>query len=123
MDDTLWGPAFGAADIAKLLAERQRQISTARVPCRKDIGRKVLCQLAKAIADGKVVGWFQGQMEWGPRALGNRSILCGPRHADMKALLNAKGITPSVRAFGAELRIRMDVLVISDTISLRQNER
>jgi len=39
---------------------------------------------------GNVVGWFQGRMEWGPRALGNRSILCDPRRADMKQLLNAK---------------------------------
>ena len=50
-----------------------------------------LCRrTAAAIADGKVVGWFQGRMEWGPRALGNRSILCDPRRADMKAILNAK---------------------------------
>jgi carbamoyltransferase len=50
-----------------------------------------LCErVAAAIAEGKVVGWFQGRMEWGPRALGNRSILCDPRRADMKALLNAK---------------------------------
>src|ERR1019366_5135268 len=35
-------------------------------------------------------GWFQGRMEWGPRALGNRSIVCDPRRADMKAILNAK---------------------------------
>jgi carbamoyltransferase len=50
-----------------------------------------LCRrVATAIADGKVVGWFQGRMEWGPRALGNRSILCDPRRGDMKALLNAK---------------------------------
>ena len=42
------------------------------------------------IADGKVVGWFQGRMEWGPRALGNRSILGDPRRADMKAILNEK---------------------------------
>src|SRR5207237_9608941 len=50
-----------------------------------------LCRrTAAAIADGQVVGWFQGRMEWGPRALGNRSILCDPRRADMKALLNAK---------------------------------
>ena len=50
-----------------------------------------LCErTAKAIADGQVVGWFQGRMEWGPRALGNRSILCDPRRADMKAILNAK---------------------------------
>ena len=45
---------------------------------------------AVAIAEGKVVGWFQGRMEWGPRALGNRSIICDPRRADMKAILNAK---------------------------------
>jgi carbamoyltransferase len=37
-----------------------------------------------------VIGWFQGRMEWGPRALGNRSILADPRRADMKAILNAK---------------------------------
>ncbi len=50
-----------------------------------------LCQrTARAIADGLVVGWFQGRMEWGPRALGNRSILCDPRRADMKDILNAK---------------------------------
>jgi carbamoyltransferase len=45
---------------------------------------------AEAIADAKVVGWFQGRMEWGPRALGNRSILADPRRADMKDILNAK---------------------------------
>jgi len=50
-----------------------------------------LCQhTAQAIAEGKVVGWFQGRMEWGPRALGNRSILCDPRRADMKDILNQK---------------------------------
>jgi carbamoyltransferase len=36
------------------------------------------------------LGWFQGRMEWGPRALGNRSILCDPRRADMKEILNNK---------------------------------
>ena len=45
---------------------------------------------AQAVADGSVVGWFQGRMEWGPRALGNRSIVCDPRRADMKDLLNRK---------------------------------
>ena len=50
-----------------------------------------LCQRsARAIAEGLVVGWFQGRMEWGPRALGNRSILCDPRRADMKDILNTK---------------------------------
>lgn len=45
---------------------------------------------AAAIARGEVVGWFQGRMEWGPRALGNRSILGDPRRADMKDILNLK---------------------------------
>jgi len=50
-----------------------------------------LCErTARAITEGLVVGWFQGRMEWGPRALGNRSILCDPRRADMKDILNAK---------------------------------
>jgi len=46
--------------------------------------------VASFIADGNVVGWFQGRMEWGPRALGNRSIVCDPRRADMKDILNLK---------------------------------
>ena len=50
-----------------------------------------LCRrTAKEIADGKIVGWFQGRMEWGPRALGNRSILVDPRREDMKDILNKR---------------------------------
>lgn len=45
---------------------------------------------AQAVADGKVVGWFQGRMEFGPRALGNRSIVVDPRRAEMKDILNAR---------------------------------
>ena len=45
---------------------------------------------AKLISDGNVVGWFQGRMEWGPRALGNRSILADPRLSEMKDILNEK---------------------------------
>jgi carbamoyltransferase len=45
---------------------------------------------AKRIADGQIVGWFQGRMEWGARALGNRSILADPRRADMREIINTK---------------------------------
>ena len=52
-----------------------------------------------------MIGWFQGRMEWGPRALGNRSIMCDPRRADMKAILNAKikrrEVVPAICALGA----------------------
>src|SRR6185312_4529301 len=51
---------------------------------------KLCAEVAAHIAEGRIVGFFQGRMEWGPRALGNRSILCDPRRADMKAILNAK---------------------------------
>jgi carbamoyltransferase len=50
-----------------------------------------LCdETAAAIARGEVVGWYQGRSEWGPRALGHRSILADPRRADMKDILNLK---------------------------------
>lgn len=50
-----------------------------------------LCrQVAERIERGDVIGWFQGRMEWGPRALGNRSIVVDPRRPDMKDILNAK---------------------------------
>ncbi len=45
---------------------------------------------AKHIANGKIVGWFQGRVEWGPRALGQRSILADPRRPEMKDILNRR---------------------------------
>ncbi len=51
----------------------------------------VLCErMAADLAQGKLVFWFQGRMEWGPRALGNRSLLADPRREDMRALINAR---------------------------------
>lgn len=52
--------------------------------------REVTRRAAKDIADGAVLGWFQGRMEFGPRALGNRSIVVDPRRADMKEILNQR---------------------------------
>jgi carbamoyltransferase len=57
---------------------------------------------ASLIASGHVVGWYQGRMEWGARALGNRSILADPRRSDVRELINTKikfrERFPSVRA-------------------------
>ena len=50
----------------------------------------LLQKTAKLISEGKIVGWYQGKMEWGPRALGNRSILADPRKNEMKDILNEK---------------------------------
>ena len=51
---------------------------------------KLAARAAGLVADGQVIGWFQGKMEWGPRALGNRSILADPRRVEMKDILNAR---------------------------------
>ena len=91
MDHAFWGPAFKAADIEKVLNSHRLEISAADCTIEEISNEALLCRrTAAAIADGQVVGWFQGRMEWGPRALGNRSIVCDPRRSDMKALLNAK---------------------------------
>ena len=91
MDHAYWGPAFGTTDVAQLLAAHRPKLSATGCTIEEISDEVELCRrTAAAIADGQVVGWFQGRMEWGPRALGNRSILCDPRRSDMKALLNAK---------------------------------
>jgi carbamoyltransferase len=84
------GPAFEEPEVAVLLRERADDIAGAGCTTRKLAEAELIQTTAQAIADGKVVGWFQGRLEWGPRALGNRSILGDPRRADMKDILNLK---------------------------------
>ena len=91
MDHAYWGPGFDASDFTALLATRAGDIAGAGCEVVQVEAEEELCgRTAAAVAEGKVVGWFQGRMEWGPRALGNRSIVCDPRRADMKQILNAK---------------------------------
>ncbi len=80
------GGAIGAAIEARKVEVNSQHCSVMRIS-NEDL---LIQKTADAIAGGSVVGWFQGRMEWGPRALGNRSIVCDPRRADMKELLNAK---------------------------------
>jgi carbamoyltransferase len=51
---------------------------------------EMVCRTAALVAEGNIAGWFQGRMEWGPRALGNRSIVADPRQPDMRDILNAR---------------------------------
>ena len=91
LDSAYSGPAFSDGEIGKLIETKQQQITDAGCALRWIVNERELCQrTATAIAEGKVIGWFQGRMEWGPRALGNRSILCDPRRVDMKEILNAR---------------------------------
>ena len=68
----------------------QENISNCEIRISKLDEEELVKETAKRIADGKVVGWFQGRMEFGPRALGNRSIVVDPRRAEMKDLLNSR---------------------------------
>jgi carbamoyltransferase len=91
MDHAYWGPGYGDAALEALIAARQSELAANGCTARRAEEERVLCEeTAAAVADGQVVGWFQGRMEWGPRALGARSIVCDPRRADMKQILNAK---------------------------------
>ncbi len=91
MDHAYWGPHFAEADLRALLDAHAEALRAQGCEVVRLDDEAALCeQTAAAIAEGKVIGWFQGRMEWGPRALGNRSILGDPRRADMKDILNLK---------------------------------
>jgi len=83
MEHAYWGPEFSDADIRRAL---ERHGLAYRQLDRETLVRET----AQRIAQGKVVGWFQGRMEWGPRALGNRSIVVDPRRPEMKDILNKR---------------------------------
>lgn len=84
MSGSYLGPIFSEIDIEKL---RRKY----RAPAQEyqEFG-KLAERVAQLLADGKIIGWFQGRMEWGPRALGNRSILGDPRDPEMQKRLNLK---------------------------------
>src|SRR3989338_2236919 len=81
MNHAYWGPEYSEKEILSALKR-------AKVEYRKvhDIGVEV----AQRLADGNIIGWFQGRVEWGPRALGNRSLLADPRRKAMKDILNER---------------------------------
>ena len=91
MTHAFWGPSFTNQELAALLTKHRAAIESEGCGLQRFDDEKELVETtARAIADGLVIGWFQGRMEWGPRALGNRSILGDPRRADMKNILNLK---------------------------------
>ncbi|CAK0772074.1 carbamoyltransferase [Gammaproteobacteria bacterium] len=91
MDHAYWGPSYDNDYHADLLERSKAELETAGCFMQRVDDEGKLCDItADAIRDGLVVGWFQGRMEWGPRALGNRSILGDPRRPNMKDILNSK---------------------------------
>ena len=96
MEHCYWGPAHGEAEVRRAVAAAiagsgGRDGTWGEIRIETAAGEDQLtADTAAALARGEVVGWYQGRGEWGPRALGARSILADPRRGDMKELLNAK---------------------------------
>ena len=91
MEHAYWGPSFDGRDSSAVLDSASAQIADARCSRRSWAEPDALDEwTARQIADGRIVGWFQGRMEWGARALGNRSILADPRRADMREIINTR---------------------------------
>jgi carbamoyltransferase len=91
MEHGYWGPESGDGEIAAALRDRAADIRAAGCAGRAwDDEAALDAWTAAQIAAGRVVGWFQGRMEWGARALGNRSIIADPRRADMRNIINTR---------------------------------
>lgn len=84
MEHAYWGREYGSGEIRSFLQENNIPSSTFEDDSR------LADRVVEHLANGKVVGWFQGRFEWGPRALGNRSILADARNPEMKDIVNAK---------------------------------
>jgi carbamoyltransferase len=84
MEHAYWGEQHSTSHISWFL--RDENIPYERF----DDEEKLIDQVVGALQQGQVVGWFHGRFEWGPRALGSRSILADPRRAEMKDIVNTK---------------------------------
>ena len=84
MDHAYWGKSFSEGEIAYFLKSNN-------IPyCQAKNEDELLDRTVERLTNAKVIGWYQGRFEWGPRALGNRSIIADPRNGDMKEIVNAK---------------------------------
>ncbi|TDI90636.1 MAG: hypothetical protein E2O72_03700 [Candidatus Dadabacteria bacterium] len=84
MEHAYWGQEHSPADTREFLKENN--ISYELI----EDDQKLIERVVDSIQNGKVIGWHQGRFEWGPRALGNRSILADPRSTEMKDIVNVK---------------------------------
>jgi carbamoyltransferase len=84
MDHAYWGDGPRPGEVEEVLEERGARYE------RIDEEATLIGRVVERLQEGKVVGWFQGRSEWGPRALGNRSILADPRRPEMRDLINAR---------------------------------
>lgn len=83
MEHAYWGAAYSDTEVADFLRGEG-------LPYRAVADDQLMDELVADLTAGRVIGWYQGRFEWGPRALGNRSILADPRREEMKEIVNEK---------------------------------
>lgn len=88
MKHAAWGPDYSPSEVRA--AMEQRQLFEAGLDISELAEEDLVKETARHLAEGGVVGWLSGRAEWGPRALGNRSILADPRRPEMKNILNGR---------------------------------
>jgi carbamoyltransferase len=84
LENAYWGQGYSADEVRAFLDKQG--VAYRRI----DDEEKLFEEVTDTLTQGRVVGWFQGRFEWGPRALGNRSILADPTRAEMKDIVNVK---------------------------------
>jgi len=85
------GNSYTDNEVENVIINKKKEIDFENCECLYMKNEDLLCTFAaEQLAQQKVIGWFQGNMEWGPRALGNRSIISDPRNSDIKNILNLK---------------------------------
>jgi carbamoyltransferase len=110
MDHVYWGLEYSPAECQAALEQNGLEFRELADP------EVLALETAKLLAEGNILGWFQGRFEWGPRALGNRSINCDPRNPRMKDILNRRikhresfrPFAPSVTAESASEYFELD---------------
>jgi carbamoyltransferase len=88
MEHSYWGPEYSPEQLRAAIAASRLSDSSLEIAELPD--EELARAAAQEIAAGKILGWFQGRAEWGPRALGNRSIVADPRRPEMKDILNRR---------------------------------
>jgi carbamoyltransferase len=88
MEHAYWGPGYSGEEIRAAI--QGSAVSTGGFTLEELPEPELLQRTARIIAEGKILGWYQGRAEWGPRALGNRSIVADPRRPEMKEILNER---------------------------------
>jgi carbamoyltransferase len=88
MENAYWGPSYSPSEIRS--AVQGSAVSKGGYTLSELDDAELMRRTAAIIAEGKILGWYQGRAEWGPRALGNRSIVADPRRPEMKEILNQR---------------------------------